>query len=173
MVYFIGNKEHNIVKIGYSKGCVESRLKSLKTGCPYKLEIFAIIEGELGVEKLLHRRFSSIRLEGEWFSLHPQIIQYIETYPEEKVMLRKSFSLVRFDKGYYIRILKNYKCKYILNEGVLQRFTNKGFDINKINEMSDDDFESFLIQKESEGLIFSITQWNFKKTRTVQYELNC
>ena len=60
MIYFIGNIEQKIVKIGYTTD-VESRLQSIQTGSAYKLTIFKVIDGEISDEKELHEKYLNIR----------------------------------------------------------------------------------------------------------------
>jgi hypothetical protein len=77
MIYLIVNKEENICKIGYSDN-PNARLKTLQTGCPYPLSIYAIIEGDVKKEKLIHKMFSLSRTHNEWFSYTDDIKKYFE-----------------------------------------------------------------------------------------------
>lgn len=66
-VYFIRAKLGGPVKIGIAKD-VEQRLAALQTGCPFELEVLAVIpHGARKMERLLHRQFKSTRIHGEWF----------------------------------------------------------------------------------------------------------
>lgn len=67
-IYFVRGSK-GAVKIGYTSGRVESRLKSLQTGSPDKLELLGVVDGGRELEKLLHKRYAEKRLEGEWFKL--------------------------------------------------------------------------------------------------------
>lgn len=71
-VYFIGNRENKIVKIGYSRS-PKTRLKELQTGCPYKLSIIYLLPGGIKLEKLLHKKYEDYKLNGEWFKLEKQL----------------------------------------------------------------------------------------------------
>lgn len=80
-VYFIINHELNSIKIGRAKN-VEKRLKSLQTSSPVPLEIVKIIQVEgieeaRNMENSLHRRFSHLRMSGEWFKATPELINYL------------------------------------------------------------------------------------------------
>ena len=68
MVYFIGNKEYNICKIGFSKRPYR-RIKTIQDSIPFKLEIFDIIEGDFELEKMLHLKNKDFLIKGEWFQL--------------------------------------------------------------------------------------------------------
>jgi hypothetical protein len=68
MIYFIGNREMNICKIGYSKRPYR-RIESIKKTVPFELEIFSIIEGSMSEEKMYHSKYSEFKIKGEWFKL--------------------------------------------------------------------------------------------------------
>lgn len=61
-------------KIGYTSSDVNKRIKSLQTGNPGIISVLSIFETEYGqkVERALHRRYSHLRLKGEWFHLEPE-----------------------------------------------------------------------------------------------------
>lgn len=64
-------EQENLYKIGYTTNSVKSRLKVLKTGNPFIIECLLEYKTEnyRKVEKWLHSRYNSKRLEGEWFQL--------------------------------------------------------------------------------------------------------
>ena len=68
MIYFIGNKEANICKIGYSKRPYR-RIETLRWQVPFKLDIFDIIEGDVHKEKMFHDKYHKWTIKGEWFEL--------------------------------------------------------------------------------------------------------
>jgi uncharacterized protein YozE (UPF0346 family) len=76
-VYFISSKKNLEIKIGFTAGQVEKRLKSLQTAHPYKLQLITKIPGTPEYEKSLHERFSKFRLEGEWFKSDPDLLAFI------------------------------------------------------------------------------------------------
>lgn len=70
LVYII--KSGKYYKIGMTRGNLDTRLKSIQTGSPYKIEIIHTIK-TASPEKLeaeLHRQFKGKRLSGEWFDLN-------------------------------------------------------------------------------------------------------
>ena len=69
-VYLIRHPGDNAVKIGYTDGDPEARLRTLQTGSASLLELVAVIpDAPIAVERDLHRQFSGERLRsnGEWF----------------------------------------------------------------------------------------------------------
>jgi len=76
-VYFIRSEKNHEIKIGFTAGQVEKRLSSLQTAHPYKLQLLATIPGTTEDEKSLHERFTNIRLEGEWFKPHADLVAFI------------------------------------------------------------------------------------------------
>ncbi|MFN9174534.1 MAG: YozE family protein [Synechocystis sp.] len=78
-IYFIQSELKDSIKIGYTAGHPEVRLKSLQTSHPYKLKIIATIPGKPEYEKFLHKRFAQYQLNREWFECHPDILAFIST----------------------------------------------------------------------------------------------
>lgn len=72
-VYFIKCCDRKgYIKIGVANN-VEDRCSTLQTGCPYKLEIIAVMKFSdkkkaYNAERTLHRLFKKNRIYGEWFS---------------------------------------------------------------------------------------------------------
>ena len=72
-VYVIGCKELSQVKIGRSKNPGQ-RLLTLQTGFPYKLKLWAFCpESKYLTEHDLHILLAKDRIEGEWFTLSPEV----------------------------------------------------------------------------------------------------
>lgn len=80
-VYFIRSEHTHAIKIGFTAGKVEVRLKALQTAHPYKLEVVGKSRGTMEYEKALHSRFEELRLEGEWFEPHPDLLAFISILP--------------------------------------------------------------------------------------------
>ncbi|MBN1202642.1 MAG: GIY-YIG nuclease family protein [Anaerolineae bacterium] len=64
-------KSQSYYKIGMTRGSVEERVRSLKTGNPSKIEIVHVIETNQPerVEAELHQQYAVKRVKGEWFKL--------------------------------------------------------------------------------------------------------
>jgi|ERR1051325_1987529 hypothetical protein len=86
MVYFIGNIQKEVIKIGYTKSDVKGRLKSLQTGSHCKLYVILVIEGERDLEKYLHQQFKAYNTSGEWFNISDEIKEYVRNVPDEVVL---------------------------------------------------------------------------------------
>lgn len=79
MVYFIEALETKQCKIGYTGGpSVKTRLRQLQTGCAQTLKVRATIpDGNIDVERSLHKRFEHLRLKREWFEFGVDIKNYV------------------------------------------------------------------------------------------------
>lgn len=78
-VYFIESKDSGLVKIGYSKR-PKDRFNSIKTMSPEHLNLMGMMPGGKTEESELHKKFSDIRSHGEWFTLTPELIEFIEPH---------------------------------------------------------------------------------------------
>jgi len=77
-VYFIQSGDDGPVKIGLAQN-PRNRLAGLQTSHPVKLKLLAfILQGGRDLEKSLHARFRSSRLNGEWFTLTPALQEIID-----------------------------------------------------------------------------------------------
>ena len=56
-------------KVGYTKGNVDQRLKSVQVGCPYQINEYARIRCDNGpkLETEIHERLNEYHARGEWF----------------------------------------------------------------------------------------------------------
>jgi|LakMenEpi03Aug12_release.lakeMendotaPanAssembly.Ray.scaffolds.fasta_scaffold17891_24 hypothetical protein len=98
MIYFIGNKEQDIVKIGKTKN-VENRLWEINTHCPYKCELFLTIDGKEAIEKTIHEMFNQFKMNGEWFQFSTEIQDFINN-PKE-IVLNPLFKDFNINTSYY------------------------------------------------------------------------
>lgn len=69
-VYLIQETENGYYKIGVSKN-PKKRVKQLNTGNSSMLKLVMSYESEIAnkIEKTLHRKYSHLSKEGEWFDL--------------------------------------------------------------------------------------------------------
>lgn len=74
-IYFIGSRQHGIVKIGVSI-CPSRRVGeiSLKKGIP--MDLLGTEPGGYAEERQLHERFAKYALGNEYFTLSPEIDEY-------------------------------------------------------------------------------------------------
>jgi predicted GIY-YIG superfamily endonuclease len=80
-VYFILNEDSNAIKIGRTKDLAK-RMNALQTSSPAKLKLIKSVQVEGGkeaheLEQSLHKKFSEIRLAGEWFKAEASLLEYI------------------------------------------------------------------------------------------------
>lgn len=82
-IYVIGRKQ-GPVKVGISNA-PGSRLGSIQTGCPFKLELLFAVEAKsrdkaIKHERTFHQVYAKQRLSGEWFDLEAELaIEGVET----------------------------------------------------------------------------------------------
>ena len=76
-IYFVKSEKTHEIKIGFTSGPVEKRLRSLQTAHPSELNLLATIPGTSDHERSLHQKFANIRLKGEWFEPHPDLLAFI------------------------------------------------------------------------------------------------
>jgi hypothetical protein len=73
-IYVVGFSD--FVKIGYSRD-PEGRFAAIASGLPLPLTIYAQIKGPATLERKLHARFGSLRLQGEWFQKDEKLAAWI------------------------------------------------------------------------------------------------
>lgn len=75
-IYFI--TDGCSVKIGYTKDKnPEKRLKQLQTGNAKPLALLGFIPGDITIEKAIHSDLDAYREQGEWFTLCPDVSDYV------------------------------------------------------------------------------------------------
>lgn len=81
MIYFIQSGTEGPIKIGYAKSSVKNRLMSLQcqASCSEELHILGVIPGTVKDEHEHHYAFHAFRLQGEWFSPDPILLDYINS----------------------------------------------------------------------------------------------
>jgi hypothetical protein len=64
-------------KIGSTRRNVINRLNELKTGNSHNLDVLSVYESKWGtkIERALHRKYSSKKIEGEWFLLSEEEVK--------------------------------------------------------------------------------------------------
>lgn len=102
-VYFFRHIGLTPVKIGYSKHPSPiDRFAQFKTYAPYGSEIIGFIQTDSAkeIEKFLHQKFSSFRLDGEWFEItEEQVIKEVDFYSsKEDIKERNDFQIAWANK---------------------------------------------------------------------------
>lgn len=75
-IYFIQSELGGAIKIGYS-GNIKSRLASLQTGYPDKLNILGSMPGTAQEEKRIHNKLKESSLRGEWFNPTIEVMEVL------------------------------------------------------------------------------------------------
>ena len=79
MIYFVYARKVQAIKIGFHGGqSVYTRLQAL----PEPLELLGVLDGDRAAKRELHQRFSSCRLEGEWFSATDDLLAFIRIHAQ-------------------------------------------------------------------------------------------
>lgn len=81
MIYFI--TDGNNVKIGVSRD-ISKRMKTLQAYSANRLSLIASCFGGFDLESSLHKKFSHLRIKGEWFFLTPELKDFSERLGIEK-----------------------------------------------------------------------------------------
>lgn len=77
MIYFIQAETSLFIKIGYTGGEADGRLKALQTGNPEPLTVLGTMLGDQDAERAMHTRFAHARMVGEWFRPVPELVRFI------------------------------------------------------------------------------------------------
>lgn len=77
-IYYIGARDIIRVKIGFTTGPVEKRLKALQTGSPVELQIITSHPGTMEDERSLHQRFADYCVGGEWFEIPETVFAHLK-----------------------------------------------------------------------------------------------
>ncbi len=72
-LYLIINNDRKYLKIGVSVN-TKDRIKNLQTSNPDKLSIMFALKNKSHLEKVLHKKFSHINKNGEWFDYSDEIV---------------------------------------------------------------------------------------------------
>ena len=75
--YFIQQENGGNIKIGFTTQEPEKRLANLQTGSAYTLRIVGLLHGNK--ENKLHKKFSDIKVKGEWYKNNKELVDYISS----------------------------------------------------------------------------------------------
>ena len=127
MIYFV--KAGDYIKIGYSKDnkSFESRISTIKTNCPFEIEILGKIEGGVEQERNIMNYFIKFHLRGEWFNYDISIEEFAKNpyiIPKSNYLKPLHETNKKIDEN-IDEILKLYK------EGVSLRVIEETFKISR------------------------------------------
>lgn len=86
-VYFIATKR--MVKIGFSSTVIR-RVTELAAQSPTRVRLLAVMPGGRDVEAMLHARFASDHLKGEWFRYSPAIRDAVAAIKQQEHLWTKT-----------------------------------------------------------------------------------
>lgn len=78
MIYFIRHSEY--VKIGYTNDILK-RLSHLQVSSPVKLEVLALVEGDISKEREYQEEFKHLSCSGEWFNYNEELQKFTNSLP--------------------------------------------------------------------------------------------
>lgn len=88
LVYFV-QAHDGPIKIGVGAD-IQRRMTNLQVSHAYPLKLLAVCHGGLDAEYRYHHRFRAHRLNGEWFSPHPDILAEIERIHRAQKMVEEA-----------------------------------------------------------------------------------
>lgn len=88
-IYYVQPKSGGLIKIGYTSKKVELRVSELQTGCPDQLVILGQEEGDERKEADLHKKFSHLRVTGEWFRPSIELMRHVVDISELECLQAK------------------------------------------------------------------------------------
>lgn len=102
-VYFVQQGANGPIKIGRSNFCdLDTRITTLQTGNPQKLNLLARFAATPAYEIVLHRMFEDSNIRGEWYTPTQDLLDIIDMIRNKDVMPLLGM-LVRLQKIYGIR----------------------------------------------------------------------
>lgn len=76
-IYFIVSETLEAAKIGFTRSDPRYRLASLQTGNPARLKLYGYVPGTIEEERLLHRAFAPLHIQGEWFRFEGKLRDFV------------------------------------------------------------------------------------------------
>lgn len=142
MIYFY--KTNNTVKIGVTTK-LNNRVSSINTCNPYSKdsEIILVLEGDREKEKEFHKKFKQYRINGEWFLLSDEIINFISNNKHNDINPIKKKNYTGLRKLRSDKKLTLNEISLILNispqgvKDIERRFENGTISLNCLSKILD------------------------------------
>lgn len=133
-VYIIHCKDLNTIKIGYSDNPF-ARLAQLQVGNSSELSILSIFKGGREEEEILHKKFASNKVRGEWFALDKHLVEALLAYQADTISINAgecttSFSHMVNETGIY----KRFDSLVKLSQEYVQNLTTVALETAKLAE---------------------------------------
>lgn len=103
-VYFIQGTVSKNIKIGVSRS-PKDRIQSIQNHSGESVRLIGTIRGGRELEHIIHKKFDSLRLHGEWFRPEINLIEYIRENINRTIKSKK-ISKPAKDESIYIDLLK-------------------------------------------------------------------
>jgi len=136
-VYCLYDKPNNICRIGMSTVSDGSRVKNQLSYYPHKLQVTKVnVYDPLFAETYLHQLFKSLKVNGSWYRITPDIfLKYINEYLEQKILEVRKWvddEVKRGIKLWKIKTIETYHvveliCAYPRSNKCLFKKDNKQF----------------------------------------------
>lgn len=68
------------MKIGWTGGSPQRRLRELQTGCPWPIDLLGEMPGSTADERALHERFAHLCTMGEWFAFDDELLEWFRDH---------------------------------------------------------------------------------------------
>ena len=79
LVYFIRCGKNGPIKIGFTRN-IDRRLAQISVYAPEPPECIGFFNGKEEDEAQLHKNFSALRMNGEWFRPDPVLLEFVEQF---------------------------------------------------------------------------------------------
>jgi hypothetical protein len=86
MIYYIACTATQRLKIGYTRGEPEVRLKQLQTGSAAELRLIACHDGTQDDERCIHSLLAAYRIRGEWFEASDEVLAFLSLCVREVIL---------------------------------------------------------------------------------------
>lgn len=73
-VYFVQAGDNGPVKIGHSRGDIETRIQGMQIHNHEELRLLGVRPGTMSLEKRIHRTLAAHHLRGEWYRPRPEVL---------------------------------------------------------------------------------------------------
>ena len=107
-IYLIHQWDTDYYKIGYTRGSVTKRLKTLQTGTPNELTVVSFYESDYAklIESTFHRLHKTRKINGEWFDLPNE---FIKNFKDECLKIEENFKHLEEHNIYFQKERKSHK----------------------------------------------------------------
>lgn len=85
MIYFLQEDvPDGLIKIGHTEVSAQNRARATRTYNGRRIKILGTCEGDRRVEDLLHKKFSTRHVRGDWFRPAPELLTFIAGLPKHE-----------------------------------------------------------------------------------------